>query len=66
MGEKKPSKPFPYIRVSSKNVMTILGMPLAKTSEGEGNVPRARTYPTESSSQGAQKPKAKVRYQGER
>ena len=34
--------------------MTFLDMPLTKTSEGEGNVPRARTYPTEkSSSQGA-------------
>ena len=35
-------------RVSSYNVNTCLGMPPAKSSEGEGNVPRARTYqPTE-------------------
>ena len=34
--------------------MTNLGMPLAKTSKGEGNVPKARTYPTKKySSQGA-------------
>ena len=49
MGEKKPSKPFPYIRVSSNNVMMSLGMPLEKTSEGEGNIPRVRTYPTKNS-----------------
>ena len=48
-GGEKPNKPFPYIKVSSNNVMTSLGMPLAKTSEGEGNVPRARTYPTKES-----------------
>ena len=61
-GGEKPSKPFPYIRVSSNNVMTSLGMPLAKTSEGEGNVPRARTYPTESLFTKCAKPRAKVRY----
>ena len=31
-------------RVSSYNVNTWLGMPPAKSSEGEGNVPRERTY----------------------
>ena len=47
-GGEKPSKPFPYVRVSSYNVKTCLGMPPTKSSEGEGNVPRARTYqPTE-------------------
>ena len=46
-GEEKPNKHFPYIRVSSNNVMMSLGMPPTESSEGEGNVPRARTYPTE-------------------
>ena len=45
-GGEKPNKHFPYVRVSSYNVMTSIGMPLAESSEGEGNVPSARTYPT--------------------
>ena len=43
-GVEKPNKPFPYVRVSSFNVNMCLGMPPAKSSKGEGNVPRARTY----------------------
>ena len=41
MGEKKPSKPFPYIRVSSNNVNDEPWHASGKTSQGEGNVPRA-------------------------
>ena len=40
MGEK-PSKPLPYIRVSSNNVNYEPWHASGKTSEGEGNVPRA-------------------------
>ena len=45
-GGEKPNKPFPYVRVSSYNVKTSLGMRPTESSEGEGNVPSARTYPT--------------------
>ena len=37
-------------------------MPLEKSSEGEGNVPGERTYPTKSLFTKCVKPRAKVRY----
>ena len=59
-GGEKPNKPFPYIKVSSNNVNDVPWHASGKNLEGEGNVPRARTYPTEkSSSQGALNQKQK-------
>ena len=39
------------LRVSSYNVNTCLGMPPTKSSESEGHVPSARTYPTKCQNQ---------------
>ena len=39
--EIRPSKPFPCIKVPSNNVNDVPWHASGKTSEGEGNVPRA-------------------------
>ena len=42
-GKKNLANIFLISEYHPTMLMTCLGMPLAKTSEGEGNIPRART-----------------------
>ena len=70
MGEKNPTNLFLISEYHPTMSMTCLGVPWhasGKTSKGEDNVPRARTYPTENVFfTRCTKPRTKVCYQGER